>query len=233
MAEHQVVSRNDWLVARKALLVQEKELTAARDKLARERRALPWVKIDKSYKFASSDGNLTLTDLFGNRGQLIVSHFMFAPDWDEGCTSCSFWADGYDPMVVHLAARDVSFAAVSRAPLAKLDTYKRRMGWSFPWVSSLDSDFNRDFGVTFTREELDSGLIDYNYAKQSFPLEEAPGLSVFLKENTGEVFHTYSCYARGLDMMNAAYHLLDLVPKGRDEGSLGFSMAWLRRHDQY
>ncbi|MEM9358494.1 MAG: DUF899 family protein, partial [Pseudomonadota bacterium] len=171
--------------------------------------------------------------LFGTASQLIIAHFMFGPDWEEGCPSCSFWADGYDPMVVHLGARDVAFAAISRAPLDKLEAYKQRMGWSFNWVSSLGYEFNQDLGVSFSEDELASGKVAYNYATGPFPVTEAPGLSIFYKNNAGDIFHTYSCYARGLDMMNAAYHLLDLVPKGRDESELPSTMAWVRRNDSY
>ncbi|MGI9425470.1 MAG: DUF899 domain-containing protein [Hyphomicrobiaceae bacterium] len=233
MVDQAVVDQEQWLQARKALLAKEKAFTKARDELTRERQALPWVRITKDYMFDGDDGPKSLAELFDGRSQLIVSHFMFGPDWEEGCPSCSFWADGYDPMIVHLAARDVAFIAVSRAPLAKLQDYRKRMGWSFPWVSSLHNDFNQDFGVSFSKEELASGEVAYNYGRGAFPSEEAPGLSIFYRNDDGEIFHTYSCYARGLDMMNAAYHLLDLVPKGRDEAELPFTMSWLRRHDSY
>lgn len=233
MAEHMVVTREEWTAARRALLDKEKAFTQARDALTRERQALPWVRIDKSYVFKGPDGERSLGDLFGPHSQLVVSHFMFGPDWQEGCPSCSFWADGYDPMVVHLAARDVAFAAVSRAPLDRLQAYKARMGWSFDWVSSLDNDFNHDFKVSFTKDEIERGDVVYNYKPQGFSGEEAPGISTFIKNEGGAIYHTYSSYARGLDMMNAAYHMLDLVPKGRDEADLPFTMAWVRRHDRY
>ena len=233
MPRNEIVTQDQWLEARKALLAKEKAFTKARDDLTRERQSMPWVKVEKDYVFDRPHGKVSLADLFGPARQLIIAHFMFGPDWDEGCPSCSFWADGYDPMVVHLAARDVAFAAVSRAPLEKLEAYKQRMGWSFNGVSSLGYDFNQDFGVSFSEDELASGSVAYNYKRGPFPVREAPGLSIFYKDETGNIFHTYSCYARGLDMMNTAYHLLDLVPKGRDESELPFTMAWVRRHDSY
>ncbi|MGI9411522.1 MAG: DUF899 domain-containing protein, partial [Hyphomicrobiaceae bacterium] len=223
-----VVTPEEWLDARKALLAKEKEFTQAREALASQRRELPWVRIDKDYAFQGPGGKVPLADLFADHRQLIVCHFMYGPDWTEGCPSCSFWADGYDPMVVHLAARDTAFVAVSRTSLANIDAYKKRMGWHFNWVSSLDSDFNQDFAVSFTKAQMESGAVPYNYATAAFPSEEGPGLSVFYKNADGEIFHTYSCYARGLDMMNTAYHLLDLTPKGRDEDGLPFTMAWVR-----
>lgn len=229
---HETVSRDDWLTARKKLLADEKAFTQAREKLAEQRRALPWVKIDKPYSFEGPDGTETFADLFAGKSQLIVYHFMFGPDWDEGCPSCSFWADTYSGTDVHLAARDASLVVISRAPLEKLDAYKARMGWDFKWVSSLESDFNFDFGVSFTPEEMAEGDITYNYAKTSFPSEEAPGFSTFCREGA-DVFHTYSCFARGLDMMNGAYQMLDLMPKGRDEAALNWPMEWVRRRDQY
>jgi predicted dithiol-disulfide oxidoreductase (DUF899 family) len=228
---HKVVSPDDWLAARKALLLKEKEFTQLRDQLSAERRALPWVMVDKTYVFEGPRGRETLADLFDGRSQLLVYHFMFGPDWKEGCPSCSFWADNYNGVVVHLAHRDVSLVGISRAPLEKLEQYKQRMGWSFKWVSSLKNDFNRDYHVSFTPEEKENAY--YNYRVGGFSGEEAPGISVFAKDTTGDVFHTYSCYARGLDMLNGAYHLLDLVPKGRDEAGLPFTMAWVRRHDRY
>ena len=230
---HPVVSRETWLEARKALLEREKALTRERDALAAARRALPWVEVTEDYRFEGEAGETWLADLFGSRSQLILSHFMFGPDWEAGCPSCSFWADGYDPMVVHLAARDVAFAAVSRAPLTSLLVYRDRMGWRFPWVSSLDSGFNRDFGVSFDEEALAAGPVVYNYRDASLHGGEAPGLSVFCRDGAGRIFHTYSCYARGLDAMNAAYQLLDIVPKGRDEQALPFPMTWVRRCDEY
>ena len=228
-----IVSREEWLAARKAHLEDEKAFTRARDALSARRRALPWVRIEKEYRFQTAQGEMPLAGLFGPHSQLIVSHFMFGPDWDQGCPSCSFWADGYSGLEVHLAHRDTAFVAVSNTSLDKIDAYKARMGWSFDWVSSEGSDFNRDFNVTFDPEEMAAGTHVYNYAQNGFPASEAPGLSVFAKADDGAVVHTYSTFARGLDMMNAAYQLLDLTPKGRDEDDLSPPMAWLRRHDQY
>jgi len=233
MTTHRVVSREEWIAARLQHLVREKEFTRLRDQLGRERRDLPWVKVDKPYAFDGSNGPESLADLFEGHSQLIVQHFMFDPSWDEGCKSCSFWADNFDGIVGHLNHRDVAFVLVSRAPLATLEAYRKRMGWRLKWVSSLHTDFNRDYHVTFTPEELETGQAYYNYATGSFPVPEAPGLSVFYKDPDGAIYHTYSCYARGLDMLNGAYHLLDLVPKGRDEAGLPSTMDWLRHHDRY
>ena len=230
---HPIVSREAWLEARKALLDREKALTRQRDALTAARQELPWVEVTEDYRFESENGAVGLPDLFGGRSQLIVSHFMFGPDWEAGCPSCSFWADGYDPMVVHLAARDVAFAAVSLAPLASLLAYRDRMGWRFPWVSSLTGRFNMDFNVSFDEDALAAGPVSYNYRETSMRGSEAPGLSVFCRDEAGRLFHTYSCYARGLDAMNAAYQLLDIVPKGRDEQDLPFPMTWVRRRDEY
>jgi predicted dithiol-disulfide oxidoreductase (DUF899 family) len=228
---HQIVSRDEWLAARKGLLAKEKAFTKERDALSQERRRLPWVKADKTYVFEGPAGKETLADLFAGRNQLLVYHFMFGPDWKEGCPSCSFWADNYNGAVVHLSHRDVSLVVISRAPLEKLESYRKRMGWSFKWVSSYGNDFNRDYHVSFTPEEQETAV--YNYKAGGFGSSEAPGVSVFIKGADGQIFHTYSCYARGLDMLNGAYHLLDLVPKGRDEQGLSYPMAWVRRHDQY
>ena len=233
MTTHRTVSREEWIAARLEHLAREKEFTRLRDQLSRERRDLPWVKVDKAYVFDGPRGPESLADLFERRSQLVVQHFMFDPSWDEGCKSCSFWVDNFDGIVVHLNHRDVSFALVSRAPIATLEAYKERMSWSVRWVSSLRNDFNRDYHVSFTPEELERGQAYYNYAKGSFPVPEAPGISVFYKDADGAIYHTYSCYARGLDMLNGAYHLLDLVPKGRDEAGLSSSMEWLRHHDRY
>jgi len=233
MQDRKVVSREEWLVARKEHLAREKEFTRLRDQLSRERRALPWVKVEKEYLFDGPNGKETLADLFEGRSQLIIYHFMYGPDWTEGCPSCSFWADNFNGIAVHLKHRDISLVAVSRARLDKLEAYKRRMGWSFRWLSSTESDFNRDYHVSFTPEEMKKGEMFYNFGISRFPSEEAPGISVFFKNQQGETFHTYSCYARGLDMLNGAYHYMDLVPKGRDEDALPFTMSWLRRHDQY
>ena len=233
MTHNRIVSRDEWIAARKRHLLKEKELTRLRDALSRERRELPWVKVEKRYVFDGPDGKATLADLFQGRSQLIVYHFMLGPGWGEGCKSCSFWADGLDRIVVHLNQRDVSVVVVSRAPLAEIESFKKRMGWSFTWVSSHECDFNRDYHVSFAADKLAAGTVYYNYEPREFPSEEAPGVSVFLKDERGQVFHTYSCYARGLDMLNPAYHYLDLVPKGRAEEGLPYSMAWVRHHDSY
>lgn len=227
-----VVSPENWLEARRALLREEKEFTKLRDRLAERRRALPWVKVDKPYVFESPNGAVTLADLFDGRSQLIVYHFMFGPGWEEGCKSCSFVADHLAPAVVHLQARDVSFAAISHAPLAEFAPFKARMGWAFNWVSSHGSDFNRDYHVSFTSEELAQGKVYYNYALTEFPVEEAPGLSVFARTKSGEVYHTYSTFSRGLEPLIGTYALLDLLPKGRDEDPAA-TMSWVRYHDRY
>jgi predicted dithiol-disulfide oxidoreductase (DUF899 family) len=233
MQSHSIVSREKWIEARKALMAQEKELTRARDALSEARRELPWVKVDKDYAFDSVEGQMHLGDLFKGRRQLIVQHFMFAPDWDEGCKSCAFWADGYERMIPHLAARDTTLVAVSRAPLAKLIAFKQRMGWTFDWLSSAGGDFNYDYAVSFTPEQIKSGAKTYNFGTSGFGTEEAPGISVFYRNEAGEIFHTYSCFARGTDMMNAAYHYLDLTPLGRHEEGLPYPMDWVRLRDKY
>ena len=231
--QHQVVSQEEWLAARKQLLSREKEFTRLRDELSAERRELPWVKVEKQYVFDGPDGKETLADLFDGRSQLIVYHFMFGPGWEQGCPSCSFVADHIDGANWHLPHRDVTLLAVSRAPLAEIEAFKKRMGWRFKWVSSFGSDFNYDYHVSFTPDEMARGKVYYNYAMTEFPSEEAPGLSVFYKDATGEVFHTYSSYARGVDMLVGAYNYLDLAPKGRDEADLPCTMAWVRHHDRY
>jgi len=233
MQPHQIVSRQEWIEARKAHLAHEKELTRARERLSEERRALPWVKVDKPYLFDAADGRKTLADLFKGKNQLVVQHFMFAPDWNEGCKSCSFWADGFERMIPHLAARDTTLVAVSRAPLPKLLAFRNRMGWTFDWVSSAASDFNYDYAVSFTPDDLKSGNRIYNFGTADFSIEEAPGISVFYRNEAGDIFHTYSCFSRGLDMMNAAYHYLDLTPLGRHEEGLPYPMDWVRLRDQY
>ena len=230
MKAQNVVSRDAWLQARKEFLAREKELTRLRDEIARERRALPWVRIEKNYVFDAPGGKRTLAELFEGRRQLLVQHFMFAPGWEQGCPSCSFMADHTDGMTVHLAQRDVTFVAVSRAPLADIERFRHRMGWRFTWVSSFGSDFNHDFHVSFTPEEA-KGQIFYNYALQPFECEELPGISVFCKDEAGAVFHTYSAYRRGVEAMMGTYSLLDLTPKGRDERD--GPMAWVRHHDRY
>jgi predicted dithiol-disulfide oxidoreductase (DUF899 family) len=230
---NQVVSREEWLKARLKLLAAEKEFTGQRDALTRRRMAMPWERVDKSYRFEGPNGALSLADLFDGRSQLIVYHFMLGPDWEEGCKSCSFWADNFIGIPIHLNHRDVTFTVVSRAPLAKINDYKKRMGWSFPWVSSHGSEFNFDYHVSFTPEQIAQGKAYYNYEVRPNTLSDQVGISVFYNNERSEVFHTYSCYARGVDMLNGAYHYLDLAPKGRDEDGLKFSMEWVRRHDQY
>ncbi len=230
MEKHSVVSRAEWEEARKRLLTEEKDFTRARDRLSQHRRELPWEPVEKSYVFQGPNGTETLSDLFDGRSQLIVYHFMFGADWPAGCPHCSHWADSFDRAIVHLNHRDVTVAAVSRAAFAKLDAYKKRMGWSFKWVSSGGSDFNRDFGVAFTPEEVAAKKADYNFTIQDPRSTEREGISVFCKDDSG-LYRTYSCYARGIDMMNVDYQYLDLVPKGRDEGGRG--PFWVRRHDEY
>lgn len=233
MVEHAVVTREEWLAARRRLLAAEKEFTKRRDALSRQRRDLPWVRVEKEYVFDGARGRESLAQLFRGRSQLLVYHFMFGPDWDAGCKSCSFWADNFNGITAHLNQRDVSFVAISRAPLGKLQAFARRLGWSFEWVSSLQNDFNFDYGVSFKPEDIAAGRASYNYQKQQSLGAEMPGISVFYRDEDGTIFHTYSCYARGLDVLNGAYHYLDLVPKGRDEARLPFTMAWVRLHDEY
>ncbi|WP_119304193.1 DUF899 domain-containing protein [Dongia deserti] len=228
-----VVSRDEWITARKALLLKEKQLTRQRDQLAAERRKLPWVKVDKAYVFDGSNGKETLADLFDGRSQLVIQHFMFGPDWEEGCVGCSFGADHVDSARQHFEHRDLSFAAVSRTSVAKIESFKRRMGWRFKWVSSFDSDFNYDFGVSFTREQLAGGEVVYNYGPIESQMEDLSGISLFYKDETGSIFHTYSTYARGDELLSTAYAYLDLAPKGRDEEGLPFPSAWWRHHDKY
>lgn len=230
--EHKVVSKTEWLEARLAHLAAEKEFTRRRDELSRERRELPWERVDKNYVFQGPSGPQPLADLFAGRSQLVIYHFMLGPTWEEGCKSCSFLADHFDATQIHLAHRDVTFTVVSQAPLPRIAAFQQRMGWRFPWVSAFGTDFQVDYGVHFTAEQL-AGEVDYNYHKTRFGAEEAPGLSVFYKNEAGEVFHTYSTYARGLDALVGTYQFLDLVPKGRDEDGLAFSMSWVRHHDKY
>lgn len=230
--QRKVVSRDEWLQARVAHLAAEKEFTRRRDELSRQRRELPWERVAKNYVFEGPNGPETLADLFAGRSQLIVYHFMFGPNWEEGCRSCSFLADHFDAPQIHLAHRDVGFAVVSQAPLPRIAAFQKRMGWRFHWVSAFATDFQSDYGVHFTKEEL-AGEVTYNYQKGRVGLEELPGLSVFCKDAAGEIFHTYSAYARGLDALVGTYQFLDLVPKGRDEDGLAFSMAWVRHHDKY
>ncbi|MFI4961225.1 MAG: DUF899 domain-containing protein [Hyphomicrobiales bacterium] len=230
--QHTIVSQDEWLAARKALLAKEKEFSKTRDQLSAARRALPWVKVEKNYVFDGPAGKETLADLFGAKSQLLVYHFMLGPGWVQDCPSCSFLADHFDGAVAHLAQRDVMLVVVSRAPLAEIEAYKKRMGWKFKWVSSYGTDFNRDYHVSFSKDEV-AGEVEYNYAMGKFPSEEAPGLSAFIKEEAGSVFHTYSSYARGLDILLGTYNFLDMAPNGRDEDGLPWMMAWVRRHDEY
>ena len=233
MTNHPVVSHEQWLEARKKLLAKEKEFTCLRDELSNLRRELPWEPVTKTYAFEGPEGAETLSDLFGGKSQLIVQHFMFHPDWDEGCKSCSFWADNFNGITAHLRQRDVAFAAISRAPLAKLQDFAKRLGWTFKWVSSNDNDFNYDFEVSFRREALARGDATYNFAKFQRASSDMPGISVFAKDENGAVFRTYSTFGRGLDMMNTAYQYLDLAPKGRDEAGLPHTMAWVKLRDLY
>jgi predicted dithiol-disulfide oxidoreductase (DUF899 family) len=223
-----VVAHDEWLEARKELLAKEKEFTRARDELTRQRQALPWEPVEKEYVFEGPNGKETLPELFDGCSQLLVYHFMFAPEDDVGCKSCSFWADNFNPNVIHLNARDVSFAAVSRAPFEKLEAYRERMGWGFHWVSSGGTDFNFDYGVSFTPDQQEEDV--YNYGSLAPRIADREGLSVFARD-AEQIFHTYSAYARGIDLVNTAYNYLDLVPKGRDEGDRG--QYWVRRHDEY
>jgi len=230
LQNHKVVSPTEWLAARRKLLAKEKQYTQMRDSLSRERRELPWVKVQKSYVFDAPTGKKTLAELFDGRSQLVIYHFMFAPEWNEGCPSCSMIADGFDGALPHIRQRDVSFTAVSRAPLAKLEAFAKRLGWRFPWVSSDGTDFNFDYGVSFTKEQIANGAT-MNYGAPNTFGEEIVGTSVFFKDGDGAIFHTYSAYSRGVDLMNGAYNYIDLTPKGRDEG--GKTQYWVRRHDQY
>ena len=242
MTTHQVVSKDEWVEARKRLLAKEKEFTRLREQLSAERRALPWVRIDRDYTFDGPNGRETLAQIFGDRSQLVVYHFMFAPEWEVGCKSCSFWADNFNGITAHLRRRDVAFAAISRAPLAKLQTFAKRLGWTFKWVSSNGGDFNYDFEVSFQPDAPARGDATYNFARLSslrsgnsvlknFAPSDMPGISVFAKDESGAVFRTYSTFGRGIDMMNTTYHYLDLVPKGRDEA--GGIMAWVKLRDLY
>ncbi len=225
---NKVVSESEWVAARKELLEQEKALSKQRDEISLARRNLPWHLVKEDYQFTGPDGGASLSELFGDKSQLILYHFMFGPDWEEGCKICSFWADQYDVINLHIGARDVSLCAISRAPWQKFQPFKERMGWKFRWLSSSSTSFNSDYAVSFPNQ--DTGI--YNYRESSVG-EELPGLSVFYKDANGDIYHTYSTYARGLDPLNATYQLLDLVPKGRDEASLRFGMEWVNFHDSY
>jgi predicted dithiol-disulfide oxidoreductase (DUF899 family) len=230
---HKIVSKNEWIAARKVLLKKEKEFTVLRDQLSQQRRDLPWVAVDKEYIFDGPNGKETLPDLFDGRSQLIVYHFMYDPNWDVGCPSCSFWADNFNDIIVHLNQRDVTLIAISKAPFNKIAAYKKRMGWDFKWVSSYDTDFNFDYHVSFTQEELAKKKAFYNFISQDPRTSEREGISVFYKDLSDKIFYTYSAYARGIDILNNTYNYLDLVPKGRDEDGYDFPMAWVRRHHEY
>lgn len=233
LEDHKTVHENEWIESRKALLKKEKEFTILRDQLSQQRRDLPWVAVKKEYIFEGPNGRQTLSELFDGRSQLIVYHFMFDPSWEAGCLHCSFWADNFNGIIVHLSQRDVTMIAVSRASYSKLAAYQKRMGWDFKWVSSCDTDFNFDFHVSFIPEVLAKKEAFYNFIAQDPHSSEREGVSVFYKDRAGRVFHTYSAYARGIDMLNVAYHYLDLVPKGRDEAGHKFPQFWVRRHDEY
>jgi len=234
VVNHTVVPKEAWIEARKKLLAKEKEFTRLRDQLSQERRALPWERVEKPYIFDGPTGKATFSQLFAGSSQLVVYHLMFAPNDEAACKSCSWWADNFERNAIHLKHRDVTIVAVSRAPLDKLEAFKKRMGWTFPWFSSGNTDFNYDYQASARPEELVAGKVYYNYTLCEWPGgSEMPGISVFYKDTAGNIFHTYSCYQRGLDMLNAGYHYLDLVPKGRDETDLPYGMAWLRHRDAY
>jgi len=233
MQAHKIVTHDEWIAARKAYLAEEKAFTRARDALSQKRRELPWEKVEKTYLFDTPDGKRPLAALFGGKSQLIVYHFMLGPGWEAGCPSCSLIADHFDGAAIHLAQRDIALVVVSRAPLAEIEAFKARMGWQFPWVSSFGGDFNFDYHVSASPGVKAGDLVEYNYTMTTFPSEERPGASVFFKDAGGEVFHTYSTYGRGLDILIGAYNLIDLSPKGRDEDGLKYGMAWVRHHDRY
>ena len=232
MTDHQIVTHEEWIAARRRFLAKEKEFTRLRDQLSRERRELPWERVEKPYVFQTDKGRESLADLFEGRSQLIVYHFMYDPNWDIGCKSCSFWADNFNGVIAHLNQRDVSMVAVSRAPLAKLQAQARSLGWTFKWVSSADTDFNFDYHVSFTPADFARDVVYYNYATQKPTRTELPGVSAFLRDE-GQIFHTYSAYSRGIDILNTAYHYLDLAPKGRDEDALPYAMAWVKHRFAY
>jgi len=227
-----VVSRAEWLAERQELLQKEKEFTRLRDELSAQRREMPWVKVDKAYTFEGPKGKVSLGDLFAGREQLVIYHFMFGPGWEQGCPSCSFISDSFDGITIHLANRDTTLAVVSRATWPEIDAFKKRMEWKFPWVSSNGTDFNYDFHVSFTPEEKEASEISYNFGKQKYFSDEGPGLSAFIRED-GQIYHTYSSYARGLDILLPTYNVLDMTAKGRDEDGLPWPMAWVRHHDRY
>lgn len=231
--KHNIVSYEEWVKSCQEHLKKEKEFTRLRDQLSQKRRELPWTKVNKNYNFETIHGSKSLCDLFAGKSQLIIYHFMFGPDWDAGCPSCSFWADNFNNIIVHLNARDINLAVVSRAPLEKLQNYKKRMNWTFEWVSSLENDFNTDFDVTFTENEMNGEQNYYNFETSGFPVSEAPGVSVFYKNEQDEIYRTYSCFARGLDILNGTYNFMDIAPKGRNESELSMPMEWIRRRDEY
>lgn len=233
LQKHDLVSYEEWIERCQEHLKKEKEFSRLRDELSQTRRKLPWTQLNNDYSFDSVEGLKSLSDLFAGNSQLLIYHFMFGPDWDAGCPSCSFWADNFNNIIVHLNARDINLVVVSRAPVEKLQNYKKRMGWTFEWVSSLKSDFNSDFGVTFTEQEMDGAQTYYNFKTSGFPVSEAAGVSALYKNKQGEIFRTYSCYARGLDFLNGAYNFMDITAKGRDESELSMPMEWIRRHDEY
>jgi predicted dithiol-disulfide oxidoreductase (DUF899 family) len=226
-----VVSQKEWLAARKKLLIQEKKFSKVRDELNLQRRKLPWVKIEKEYSFYGPSGKVSLADLFRGKGQLIIYHFMFGPGWKEGCPHCSFWADHFDSVNIHIGQRDTAFAVVSRAPWKEIQPFKKRMGWKFAWVSSFDTDFNFDFLVSFTPAQISSGVLPYNYGSIKMKIDELQGVSAFYRDRK-DVYHTYSSYARGIDLMNTTYNFIDLTAKGRDEKQ-GAAQNWVRYRDQY
>lgn len=230
---HKVVSHAEWIAARKDFLAKEKDFTHLRDEISRQRQELPWEKIEKNYVFEGPNGKVSLAQLFGTKSQLIVYHFMFGPEWSEGCPGCSYLGDHFDGGLAHLAARDVAFVAISRGPLAKLEAFKKRMGWNFNWVSSAASDFNFDYKVSFTKEQIEKGETNYNFEAKKIKEEELPGASCFYKDEAGNIYHTYSSYGRGLDQMINAYNWLDIAPKGRDEANIKPPMSWVRHHDKY
>lgn len=233
MSEPTIVTREEWLQRRLELLEKEKELTRLRDQVTQQRQQLPWVRIDKAYRFGGADGEQSLADLFEDKSQLLIYHFMLGPGWEAGCPSCSFWADNFDGIEVHLAHRDIRFLVVSRASYADIDAYRKRMGWHFDWVSSNESDFNFDFSVSFTAAQKADNAIDYNYRNTQYFIDELVGVSAFAKDAQGIVYHSYSTYSRGVDMLNGAYNYIDLTPKGRDEIGPNADMGWLKRHDEY
>ena len=233
MKNPKTVTKEEWTKARIELLKDEKEFTRKRDELTKKRQEMPWLKINKKYIFQDTNGKVNLTELFGKCSQLIVYHFMYHPDWNDPCKSCSFWADNFEQTDIHLRARDANLVAVSKATINQINIYKKRMGWSFQWVSSHDNNFNEDFCVGFTNDQKQKNKIYYNYVEQPYAIEELPGVSVFTKNNNGDVFHTYSTYSRGLDMLNGTYQYIDILPKGRNEDGMSHKMEWVKRRDEY